>query len=85
MSDGSTRRCYSCDAAVERMLKEEASKSRWRARRILRHGPTGLWCVVLAALLRWTDCCALLQGQVNCDADWQLGCWGQKVKELCGV
>jgi hypothetical protein len=38
---------------------------------------------VLAALLRWTDCCALLQGQVNCDADWQLGCWGQKVKELC--
>jgi hypothetical protein len=44
-------------------------------------------CVGDAALLRWTDCCALLQGQVNRDADWQLGCWGstgQKVKKLWG-
>jgi hypothetical protein len=69
------------------MLKEEASKSRWRARKNPSAWANRPWvcCVGDAALLRWTDCCALLQGQVNRDADWQLGCWGQKVKELWEV
>jgi hypothetical protein len=52
------------DVMLRLILKEEASKSRWRARKdpSAWGQQTLVCCVGDAALLRWTDCCALLQG-----------------------